>query len=191
MQIRRVLRIKERDLTVINKHGIRAGGLQVATRKEANDRLVRAGEDTVKESDKKLLNVVRELGVGLSKEVYTPEMKTVIEETRAVLDLPALALKLKEPEASHIKVAVTEFPKFKQAIEKVPITSLQSVPSEELKFQYRLFLERLAAMTQSISKEDLGKKDSKELIMRFFDPQNREFENIEMVMQVSSNLANY
>ena len=177
---------KIRDLTVINKHGIRAGGLQVATRKEANDRQVRAGEDTVKESDKKLLNVVRELGVGLSKEVYTPEMKTVIEETRAVLDLPALALKLKEPEASHIKVAVTEFPKFKQAIEKVPITSLQSVPSEELKFQYRLFLERLAAMTQSISKEDLGKKDSKELIMRFFDPQNREFENIGMVIKVSS-----
>ena len=82
MQILRVLRIKERDLTVINKHGIRAGGLQVATRKEANDRLVRAGEDTVKESDKKLLNVVRELGLWLSKEVYTADMKTVIEETR-------------------------------------------------------------------------------------------------------------
>ena len=69
-------------MTVINKHGIRAGGLQVATRKEANDRLVRAGEDTVKESDKKLLNVVRELGLWLSKEVYTADMKTVIEETR-------------------------------------------------------------------------------------------------------------
>ena len=48
-------------------------------------------------------------------------------------------------------------------------------------------------MTQSISKEGLGKKDSKELIMRFFDPQNTELENIEMVMvmQVSSNLATY
>ena len=75
--------------------------------------------------------------------------------------------------------------------QKVPITSLQSVTSEELKFQNRLFLERFAAMTQSISKEGLGKKDSKELIMRFFDPQNTEFENIEMVMQVSSNLATY
>ena len=71
-----VLRIKEPHDQF---HGIRAGGLQVATRKEANDRLVRAGEDTVKES-KKLLNVVIELGVWLSNEVYTADMKTVIEE---------------------------------------------------------------------------------------------------------------
>ena len=59
-----------RDLTIINKHGVKAAGLQVATRKESGDRLVRAGEDTVKKSDKKLLAVVRELASGLSKDVY-------------------------------------------------------------------------------------------------------------------------
>ena len=177
---------KIRDVTVVNKHGMRAAGLQVATRKEKNDRLVRAGEDTVKQSDLKLLKVVRELASGLSKEVYSEDVKTVIEETRTVLDLTALALQLKEPEASHIKIAVTEFPKFQQAVNKVPTTSLQSVPAEELKLQYRLFLSRLAALTSKISKEDLRKMDSKCLIKEFFDPQGNEFENIEMVLQVSS-----
>ena len=50
---------KIRDLTVVNKHGIRAAGLQVATRKETGGRLVRAGEDTVKQSDSKLFEVKR------------------------------------------------------------------------------------------------------------------------------------
>ena len=115
---------KIRELTVVNNHGIRAAGLQVASRKETGDRLVRAGEDTVKKSDKKLLSVVIELAHGLAKEVFDADVKAVIEGTRAVLDLQSLAVKLKEPLASYIKVATTEFPKFKQAIDKVPICSL-------------------------------------------------------------------
>ena len=176
---------KIRDLTVVNKHGVRAAGLQVTTRKETGDRLVRAGEDTVKKSDEKLLSVVRELAVGLGKEVYSDDLKAVIEATRPVLDLAGLASKLKNPEASYIKVAATEFPQFKQAVDKVPITSLQPVPVEELKLQYRLFLNRLAAMTSKLSMEDLKNTDSKDLIMKFFDPTGKEFENVEMIMQVS------
>ena len=62
---------KIRDLTVVNKHGVRAAGLQVATRRESGDRLVRSGDDTVKGCDSKLCSVVRELTRGLSKEVYS------------------------------------------------------------------------------------------------------------------------
>ena len=51
------------------------------------------------------------------------------------------------------KVCATEFPKFKEAVDKVPITSLQAVPSEELKVQYRLFVNRLAVMTSNMSKD--------------------------------------
>ena len=108
----------------------------------------------------------------------------MIEETRAVLDLQGLAVMLKEPGASYINVIVTEFPKFKQAVDKVPISSLRSVPVEELKIQYRLFLDRLAAMTSKLSKDELKKTDSKDIILRFFDPNGKEFENIEMIMQV-------
>ena len=101
-----------------------------------------------------------------------------------MLDIASLALKRKELGSSHIKVAAVEFPKFKEAIQKVPIVSLQSVQMDEIKMQYRVFLERLAAMTSKLSKEQLCKTDSKDLIMKFFDPAGQEFENIEMIMQV-------
>ena len=39
-------------------------------------------------------------------------------------------------------------------------------------------------MTSRLSIDDLGKTDSKDLIMKFFDPAGTEFENIEMIMQV-------
>ena len=42
-------------LKSVNSHVIIAAGLQVATRKETGDRLVRAAEDTGKQSDKKSL----------------------------------------------------------------------------------------------------------------------------------------
>ena len=117
--------------------------------------------------------------------MYRSGVIAVVESTRSVLDLVSLALKLQEPGSSHVKIAVTDFPKFKEAIEKVPIVSLQSVPVDELKLQYRMFLERLGGMTSKLSKEELSETDSKELIMRFFDPAGIEYENIEMIMQVN------
>ena len=101
-----------------------------------------------------------------------------------MLDLVALALKLKVPGTSNIKLAVMEFPKFKEAIEKVPVVSLQSVPVDDLKHQYRIFLDRLASMTSKLSMEELSEFDPKELIKNFFDPAGQEYESIEMIMQV-------
>ena len=121
---------------------------------------------------------------GLSKEVYRADVRAVVENARCVLDLASLALKLKEFGSSHIQVAAVEFPKFKEAIQKVPIVSLMSVPMDEIKIQYRVFLERLAAMTSKLSKEQLCKIDSKDLIMKFFDPAEQEFENVVMIMQL-------
>ena len=92
----------------------------------AGNRLVRAGEDTVKQGDAKLFEVVIELSSGLSKEVYSADVRALVENARCVLDLASLALKLKELGSNHIKVAAVEFPKFKEAIQKVPIVSIQS-----------------------------------------------------------------
>ena len=96
----------------------------MATRREAGDRLVSSGDDTVKACDSKLLRVVQEQRRGLSKEVYSEDVKAVIEATRSVLDLSSLADKLKNPGENFIKVAATEFPMFNQAVHSVPITSL-------------------------------------------------------------------
>ena len=45
----------------------------------------------------------------------------MIEETRVVLDLPTLALKLQDIGASPTNVSITAFPKFKNAITNIPI----------------------------------------------------------------------
>ena len=36
-----------------------------------------------------------------------------------------------------------------------------------------------------LSKEELSKTDSKELTMRFFDPADKEYENIEMIIKLN------
>ena len=59
---------------------------------------------------------------------------------------------------------------------------LLSVQMDEIKMQCRVLLERLAAMTSKLSKEQLCKTDSKDLIMKFFDPAGQEFENVVMIM---------
>ena len=51
--------------------------------------------------------------------MYSDNGKAVIEETRVVLDLPTLALQLKESEASPINDSISTFPKFKNAISKI------------------------------------------------------------------------
>lgn len=186
-------KIMIRDMPILDKHGVEAAGLGLFTRRQAGENIVRAREDIVraredtesteKKIDKRLLNLVKELSAGLSEKVYSSEGKAVIEETRVVLDLPDLALKLKEHGASPIKVSVTEFPKFQEAVSNVPVVTLKEVPEEELKFQFNIFLERLADLTAELDTDDLCEFDSKELIKTFFDPAGELFKNIEMIMQ--------
>ena len=122
---------------------------------------------------------------GLGKEVYGEDVIAVIEATRLVLDLTGLAVKCKGQDGSYMKVAAIEFPQFMNAISAVPVTSLKEVPVDELRHQYRLFLERLSRMTSKFTEAELKGMDSKELIKKFFHPSENEFEGIEMIMQVN------
>ena len=63
---------------------------------------------------------------------------------------------------------MSEYPKFKKAVSKVPVDSVMQVPDEELKSQFRLFLERLQAMTTEMNIIELRKVDPKDLIKQFF-----------------------
>ena len=74
------------------------------------------------------------------------------------------------------------FPKFKKAINNIPIQTLQIVAEDELKFQYRLFLERLFDLTKGINLDKLKEIDSKVLILKFFYPENELFKSIEVIM---------
>ena len=122
---------------------------------------------------------------GLTDRVYSAEHVEIIEATRVVIDLPSLALSIKEEGASATSVAVLNFPHFNNAISKISVNSLKNVPEDELKSQYR-FLERLEKLTKTLNTEILRKADSKDIIQQFFDLNDSLFKGIEMIMQALS-----
>ena len=67
--------------------------------------------------------LVGELITDFEDEVYSVDGKAVIENTRVVLDLPTLAQKIKKTGRNPIIASITEFPKLKEAGEKIPIES--------------------------------------------------------------------
>lgn len=170
-----------RNLPVLESQCVGNAGLGTATRR--NVKVSDSVEKTVERSDSLLKELVNELHKGLSEDVYSTKGKAVIEETRVVLDLPTLALQLKKIGASPINVSISTFPKLKNAITNIPIQNLKNVPEDELRYEFRLFLQRLGDLTKSFTKEQLTKIDSKDLIQQFFDPENQLFKNIEMIME--------
>ena len=64
--------------------------------------------------------------IWLKQRVYSPEGIATIVQTRVILDFPAFASKIKTPGGSLVKVAVTEYQKFKKAT-KIPFLSLKDV----------------------------------------------------------------
>ena len=103
---------KIRELTVLDKGPKRAAGLQLVTRKMKEEMIICMSEDVETKTDKKLKGLIEKLANKLETEVYSSEEKKLIEKTRVLLDLPSLALKLKQPGSSAVKTAVTEFPIF-------------------------------------------------------------------------------
>ena len=87
--------------------------------------------------------MLKDLCDGLWKRMYPKESKNVIEETQVVLDLKQLALKMRDSGISPVNLFYLFFPKFKGAIKNIPIQTIKIVFKDELKFQYRLFSEKL------------------------------------------------
>lgn len=118
--------------------------------------------------------------------MYCSEAKEIIEGTRVVLDLATLGGMMKDEGASAVNVFLTNFSKFHEAVKNIPINSLENVPEEELKIQYRLFLERLKNVTENIEITELKEMDNKLLILKNFYPNQGLFKNIEAIMQAIS-----
>ena len=159
---------------------ILAAGLQCITRFLKKTQKEQAKENAVDKSNQQLRSLVSALHIGLKEEVYDKDALKKIELTRRVLDLPSLAISLKE--YSFIKLACTEFPKFMEAVEAIPIPELLDLPSKVLKEQHRLFMQRLESMTKNDKIEDLKKTDPKELIKKLLHPSEELYLDIEMVM---------
>lgn len=169
------------NLSVTDRFGIPAAGLQVITRRTNKDILANNKEDVVDKTDKKLLELAKDISQRLTQDVFSNEGKVMIENTRILLDLPSLAMKIKSQE-SCLKVALMEFPRWQEAIEQIPVDELKDIPRDELKGQFKLFLVRLEKLSEKFSIEELEMMDTRVLIKEFFDEKKLLYTDIEMVL---------
>ena len=84
---------------------------------------------------------------------------------------------------SSLKVALVEFPKWQEAIEKIPVEELKDIPKDELNSQFKLFVARLGKITSKYTTKELKELDTRILIKEFFDEKNKLYLDIEMVLQ--------
>jgi hypothetical protein len=120
---------------------VTTAGLRVTTKgnsAEVDD----CGGESIERTNERLLELLKDLCDGLWERVYPKESKDVIGETRVVLDLKQLALKMRDDGISQVNLFYLFFPKFKGAINNIPIQTIKIVSEDELKFQYRLFSEK-------------------------------------------------
>jgi len=98
---------------------------------------------------------------------------------------------MKVKSEGFIKVAVTNFGEWIEAIRNIPIEAIRNIPIEdmkdvpldELKSQYKLFLSRLEDITRKYTMEELQNLEAKILIKSFFDQKEKLYIDIEMILQ--------
>ena len=105
----------------------------------------------------------------------------MIDLTRTILDLARVAIKVKKG-SSAVKVALTDFEIWFEAVRKIPVKDLEDISKDELKEEYKLFLIRLEELTHKLSLEELENMDSKLMIKSFFDGINNIYKGVEMVL---------
>ena len=59
-----------------------------------------------------------------------------------------IAVKVRKKQ-SHLKDALMLFPEWFSAIKKIPVQDLKAVPEDEMKTQYKLFVNRLETITNN------------------------------------------
>ena len=163
-----------RGIPIISSNGIQVAGLQTQTRRENEQNQINKGIDAETTSDKQLQLLINELHNGLKTEVYDEQSVRIITLTKTILDLSNLSVKLQQVDGGYIKIALTEFPNFMNAIKEIPIRSLLDLPESALEKQYTEFLRRLEKLTVKYKSEELKSLDPKELIKKFFDPADKD-----------------
>ena len=116
-----------------------------------------------KRTDKQLQLLINELHTGLKTEVYDEQSVRIITLTKTIVDLSNLSVKMHQLGGGYIKIALTEFPNFLNAIKEIPIRSLLDLPESALEKQYTKVLRRLEKLTFKYKPEDLKSPDPKEL----------------------------
>ena len=131
---------KIKNIQIVNKAPITAAGLERCTRRmeRENESFMNDPTVTEKHVDEKLQMLVTTLFLGQETEVFDANALRVISLTKIILDVPSIAIRLNSD--GYIKVAVEYGPEFLHAVRSLPVRSLVNVSDEEVKSQFREFL---------------------------------------------------
>ena len=177
---------KIQGVVIVNQAPVAAAGLERSTRNMVKEANTLQNDPTEKHVEDKLKVLLTTLYAGLKNEVFDDDAKNAISYTKTALDLPALAIKMKSDDGGYVKVSLTEFPAFIRAVRCLPIRSLDNIGDDDLKVQFREFVKRLEKVTKQFSVSDLRNADPKKIIKVFFDPTEKLFDGIEIILQAIS-----
>ena len=90
---------------------------------------------------------------------------------------------MKVKSEGFIRVAVTNFGEWIEALRNIPIEDMKDVPLDELKSHYILFVSGLEDITRKYTMEELQNLNAKILIKSFFDQNEKLYIDIEMILQ--------
>ena len=108
---------KIQNVVVVNRAPVVAGGLERRIRIMERENETLENDPIEKHVDDKLQELVTTLYEGLTEEVFDEDTVTAVFYTETILDLPSIALKLKDQlHDGYIKVAATEFTNFLNAV---------------------------------------------------------------------------
>ena len=99
-------------MLVIDSFGETAAGLQALSRSASEEIQINKGKDPIATSDKAIIQTLNKIYEGLKEDVFDSETKNIIENTRKILDLKSLALKMKASKISPAKLASVQFSVF-------------------------------------------------------------------------------
>ena len=135
----------------------------------------------------KLEAFVEKLVVSLEENTYSEEDKIVIEKVRTLTDFCTFQEKIKLN--GPVFYAAVTFHDYIESVRSLPVATVLNIPDGELRFQYKTFCQRLGEVELKESTKNSSKskvKDSKELIKHFLSTTNNLFENIELIMHITT-----
>ena len=135
----------------------------------------------------KLEAFVEKLVVSLEENTYSEENKIVIEKVRTLTDFCTFQEKIKQN--GPVFYAAVTFHDYIESVHSLPVATVLNIPDGELRFQYKTFCQCLGEVELKESTKNSSKskvKDSKELIKHFLSTTNNLFENIELIMHITT-----
>ena len=171
------------DIVILDTNPEEAAGTQIMTRCRNQSQQNLELEGFLVEVEAKVSSLAKELANALKSRVVDEEEESIIHNTEIILDVPNLAILIKNCSTDLNLLCLSEFPRFRDAIIALRLTSLTPFEEDDIKNHFKTYLAKLKHMTSNLSVEELEDMDPRVLLKELFDPKTNFFEDTQLVLQ--------